>query len=559
MRTQNRSSHPAPLIALLGCAMLTSLGLELPGRGGQGDPRGQGRQGPPQPRSYVFGAQFCADCHGNPERYRDRQDEMICVMDEYKTWHENDGHEYAFYWPMNVPPTEEKAKDRRQQNGERFLMLAGQRAKKIASRLGVVDVVKSQACIPCHAVPVAGNVPTQYFVQRTEGVSCVACHGAAQDWVLRHQAVNDPEWRVLTREQKEQRYGMVDLWNPVTRATKCLSCHVGNADEQKVITHAMYAAGHPPLPSIEVAAFSDEQPRHWKYQKEKLPRIQVLLGFNPNRLEQTELVAVSGIVTLRESMRMFAAQARSGAPAGGGWPDFARFDCSSCHHELITAGPLAWRRTRGSSGAPGRPTVPNWPSVLVRIGIEAANPKLALQRTQQLEDDLQEFQLAMRAKPFGDCRRALRAADRIIDQSQAIIRDLTDMTRVPPGTPARIVDRSVALGLLHTLCAIVSGETLDYDSARQITWAFRTIYQEVVPQAPRAVQDTFEALDSELSLTLHRSPSHAPKQPNGIAQKPPIIETLAGRLRSIAAYDPESLQRHFANLKQSLPGKRLVP
>ncbi|MGO9914607.1 MAG: hypothetical protein ACLQIB_07820 [Isosphaeraceae bacterium] len=31
MRTQNRSSHPAPLIALLGCAMLTSLGLELPG------------------------------------------------------------------------------------------------------------------------------------------------------------------------------------------------------------------------------------------------------------------------------------------------------------------------------------------------------------------------------------------------------------------------------------------------------------------------------------------------------------------------------------------------
>jgi len=553
MRTQNRSSHPSPLIALLGCAMLTSFGLELPGRGGQGDPKGQGQQGPPQPRSYVFGAQFCSDCHGNPERYRDRQGEMICVMDEYKTWHENDGHEYAFYWPMNVPPTEEKAKDRRQQNGERFLLLAGQRAKKIANRLGVVDVVKSQACIPCHAVPVAGNVPTQYFVQRTEGVSCVACHGAAQDWVLHHQAVNDPEWRVLTREQKEQRYGMVDLWNPVTRATKCLSCHVGNADEQKVITHAMYAAGHPPLPSIEVAAFSDEQPRHWKYQKEKLPQIQVLLGFNPNRLEQTELVAVSGIVTLRESMRLFVAQARSGAPAGGGWPDFARFDCSSCHHELVTTGPLAWRRARSSSGAPGRPTVPNWPSVLVQIGIEAANPKLALQRTRQLEDDLREFQLAMRAKPFGDCRRALRAADRIIDQSQAIIRDLTDMTRVPPGTPGRIVDRSVALGLLHTLCAIVSGETLDYDSARQTTWAFRTIYQEVVPQAPREVQDTLEALDSELGLTLHRSPSQDPKQPSGIAQKPPIIETLAERLRSIAAYDPESLQRHFANLKKSLP------
>ncbi len=555
MRAQSRSSHPSRLISLLGCAMLTSVGLELPGRGAQGDPIGQGQQVPLPPRSYVFGAQFCSDCHGNPERYRDRQDEMICVMDEYKTWHENDSHEYAFYWPMNVPRTEEKAKARRPQNGERFLLLAGQRAKQIATGLGIVDVVKSRACIPCHAVPVSGNIPTQSFVQSGEGVSCVACHGAAQDWVLRHQAVNDPEWRKLTREEKEQRYGMVDLWNPVTRATKCMSCHIGNADEQKVITHAMYAAGHPPLPSIEVAAFSDEQPRHWKYQKEKLPQIQVLLGFNPNRLEQTELVAVSGIVTLRESMRLFVAQARSGAPAEGGWPDFALFDCSACHHTLVTTGPLARQRKRRSSGAPGRPTVPNWPSVLVQIGIDAANPKLALQRTQQLEDDLQEFHRAMRASPFGDRRRALRAADRIIDRSQAIIQDLTEMTRVPPGTPGRIVDRGVALGLLHTLSAIVSGDVLDYDSARQITWAFRTIYQEVVPQAPREVQDTFKALDSELGLTLHRIPRHTPEKLNGIAQKPSIIETLAERLRFIADYNPESLQRHFANLKQSLPRK----
>jgi len=555
MHTQNRNSHPSPLIALLACAMLTSFYLELPGREGQGDPKGQGQQVPQQPRSYVFGAQFCSDCHGNPERYRDRQDEMICAMDEYNTWHENDRHEYAFYWPMNVPRTEDKAKDRRHQNGERFLLLAGQRAKQIASRLGVVDVVKSQACIPCHAVPAPGNVPTQFFVQRTEGVSCVACHGAAQDWVLRHQAVNDPEWRKLTREQKEQRYGMVDLWNPVTRATKCTSCHIGNADEQKVITHTMYAAGHPPLPSIEVAAFSDEQPRHWKYQKEKLPQIQALLGFNPNRLEQTELVAVSGIVALRESMRLFVAQARSGTQAEGGWPDFALFDCSSCHHTLITTRTLARQRTRRSSEAPGRPTVPNWPSVLVQIGIEAANSQLAVQRTQQLEDDLQEFHHAMSASPFGDCRRALTAADRIIDRSQAIIQDLTDMTRVPPGTSGRIVDRGVALGLLQKLCAIVSGEMLDYDSARQITWAFRTIYHEVVPQATREVQASFKALDSELGLTLHRSPHQTPEQPNGIAQKPPIIESLAERLRSIADYNPESLQRHFANLKRSLPRK----
>ena len=31
----------------------------------------------------------------------------------------------------------------------------------------------------------------------------------------------------------------------------CLSCHLGNAREGRVVTHEMYAAGHPPLPGFE--------------------------------------------------------------------------------------------------------------------------------------------------------------------------------------------------------------------------------------------------------------------------------------------------------------------
>src|SRR5262249_26853132 len=68
-------------------------------------------------------------------------------------------------------------------------------------------------------------------------------------------------WRLNTPKAKFQR-GMRDLRDPVVRAELCMSCHIGNVEEGKVVTHAMMAAGHPPLPPIELAAFSRNLPRH---------------------------------------------------------------------------------------------------------------------------------------------------------------------------------------------------------------------------------------------------------------------------------------------------------
>ena len=218
------------------CGLLASFRPPPEGRGSQVQPA--------NPRPYVFGAQFCSDCHGHPENYTDQLDAMICKMDEYQVWHESDRHEYAFHWPINVSPQRRDAKDQRHENGARFLLLAGQRAQEIVDRLQIKDLQKS-ACVNCHTLPVPKDIPADRFVPGTDGVTCVACHGAVQDWALRHQAVNDPQWRKLTRKEKERDYGMVDLWNPVTHASKCLSCHIGNAAERKVITHEMYAAGHP--------------------------------------------------------------------------------------------------------------------------------------------------------------------------------------------------------------------------------------------------------------------------------------------------------------------------
>src|SRR5205085_7444380 len=105
--------------------------------------------------------------------------------------------------------------------------------------------------------------------------------------------------------------------NPTNRAALCASCHVGNAAEGKFVTHAMYAAGHPLLPSLEVATFSDEMPRHWQYIKEKPAAIQKLLGFPPGEvaLERTKLVLTSGVATFQSAMDLLARQAQACAKA----------------------------------------------------------------------------------------------------------------------------------------------------------------------------------------------------------------------------------------------------
>src|SRR5947209_10193839 len=98
------------------------------------------------------------------------------------------------------------------------------------------------------------------------------------------------KWRGVASQAKEEQYRMADLWDPGKRSKTCASCHVGNSDEGKVVTHAMYAAGHPPLPGVEISTFSDAMPRHWQYLKEKQPAAQKLLDYNADELEKTKLV-----------------------------------------------------------------------------------------------------------------------------------------------------------------------------------------------------------------------------------------------------------------------------
>lgn len=509
-------------VALIGCAGLAS-GLATLGQD-QPAPRAPGAdaaQPATKPRKYLIPAANCTRCHSHPEDYKRDADRLLCRMNEAITWTQDDQHKIAFE------------------------ALQGARGKAMGEALGI-QVTESASCTNCHSTNIAGAEEAEKFVREENGVSCVACHGAAIDWVRQHQFPSDPQWRKHTRREKQEQFGMIDLWDPVTRAAKCASCHIGNPDERKVVTHAMYAAGHPPLPSFETATFSESQPRHWQYLRQKPAAIQKELGFNPAKREQTELVVASGIVALREAMRLYAAEA---GPAPlvtepeTHWPDFARFDCYACHHDLKVP---SWRQVRGYPGrAPGRPTTPAWPDVLVRLGITVSDPTGAKGRLSEYQHALEAFQAATTARPFGDRQRSVAGATALADWANSVSTDLGGMFEDPKQV---VVDGPMALRLLHQLAqtALVTSP-LDFDSARQIAWAFKVIYEETKAIDPQVLNDP--ALDAYVETLLEKSRLPLPT----VKPRALIVESLPARLSAVFDFDPQAFQTHFTELARRLP------
>src|SRR5262249_3593025 len=137
---------------------------------------------------------------------------------------------------------------------------------QMVRRLGY-DVTAAPQCMSCHAVDLTPGSPTdkkQFFVK--QGVNCNGCHGLSEAWQVRHykEAAKGDRipWRTATPREKAKS-GMADLRNPAVKAQLCASCHVGNPEQGKMLTHAMYAAGHPALPPFELATYLEAQPRHW--------------------------------------------------------------------------------------------------------------------------------------------------------------------------------------------------------------------------------------------------------------------------------------------------------
>jgi hypothetical protein len=338
------------------------------------------------------------------------------------------------------------------------------------------------------------------------------------------------EWRKLSRSTKEQVHGMTDLWDPLKRAQLCLSCHVGNAAEGKVITHDMYAAGHPPLPSFELATFSEEMPRHWQLLREKSDSVQKLLKVTPDdaRFELTQLLLVSGALAQGTTLRLLEAEAVEAR-----WPEFARLDCYACHHDLQTP---TWRQERKAQGKPGRVPLTHWPMPLLNLG-ERLTPN------PEPDAGLAALRTELDRVPFGKASNLREPARKSAERSESIARTLA----------GKKLTTEDVLVLLHELCRQAIEDNPDYDSARQIAWSFAIVHGELLPEAqrggkvPEAVlskQDQVKRVLEELKTGLRL------KLPSG---KESITGQLDANLKSLYNYDPARFRAALEQLKAVLP------
>jgi hypothetical protein len=520
--------------AAQGVAAMESSPLVCPVDETEGQPLALGRA--------VLGAQACFACHSQGTSSYAIDPEVIRIVgSEFlnRAVHDN--------WVLGNEFVTWGGQDR---HAQAYTTLLGERSQRMGKTLGIADVSRDVRCLACHAsVPAASlqhegfTLEASYFAggrtdsRISQGVSCEACHGAAgaaadagrAGWIDVHVAKDT--WRYLAPDEKQSAHGFYDVRTPSSRMRLCLSCHLGDADQGRLVTHAMYAAGHPPLPGFELKSFADMLPPHWRElgggEAAEPPRArpETLLGKKPGtitteflgatadpyfkglREKQPEYfasivddygesfaasrsIAVGALVACAENAALTKALASESnsplLPAEGRWPELAQFECAACHHELRDA---SWRQRQPRIAAPGRPLLRDWSSPLARAVVAA----LASDEAASLDGMLRQVQQAGAAKPFGD-------ADALAPLLSLVEQRLNDQATLVESQP---FTRTDALALLRSVAQVGSESALEYDAARQLVWAFREVLDEVDSQgAWTAVRGPLNELEQSFVLDL---------------------------------------------------------
>ncbi len=299
-------------------------------------------------------------------------------------------------------------------------------------------------CLTCHAGlrsdQSSMTTPGRTFAQfqsegepiARESIGCEACHGQGKDYLVDHM---DPSWLRIEPSEKIGK-GFYDLENSALAARVCLSCHFGNPEESKWVTHEMYAAGHPPLPPLDLGKFLDETSnKHWMTLDEKLQKLETLesdkkleedrisylrIHLSDNKSGNSDYSALKR--TIQTHFRK-TQQSRIGqwtanlnyhdlldqqSRAATNWGDYALYDCAGCHQTL-------YKKIQGNVGSPGRvPGRPQGPLWAKPLSSPEESQFMRLETLQSLIDQ------ELNAKPFGDRRKIQAAIDGFaLDRSKA--------------------------------------------------------------------------------------------------------------------------------------------
>jgi hypothetical protein len=481
-------------------------------------------------------------------------------------------------------------------HAQAYTTLLGDRSQEMGRILGVKEIHRDVRCLACHSgVPIAamereGNVlSSRYFSgdlndRVTLGVSCEACHGAAGDgpepahqgWLNEH--VIGETWRHKSSADKEKMFGYYDIRSPGSRVRMCLSCHLGNAEEGKLVTHAMYAAGHPPLPAFEPESFASMMPPHWRrlfgagssegpllnprvataskserltreflrltddeyYRnlREEQPELFDKAVANPQVLfERTRAVAVGALVAWSENAAVTQALMSDDElpPLDNKqrWPELAQFECYACHHELQSPG---WRREQQDAAGPGRPMLRDWSAPLASAVLTA----LEMGAT-EFDERLATIRAATNSQPYGDSEAL---GEQLAEGEKWVRAKAVEVE-------ARYFTRDEAVAVLRSIVTAGSQEAVDYDSARQLAWATLEILDELDPG--RQWDEARQAAASlRRQLALDPASEHVRQRkrveaPGGSARIAYEIE-LSAVLPYAAAHSAPAVRETFAKL-----------
>jgi hypothetical protein len=365
------------------------------------------------------------------------------------------------------------------------------RTKSMEAALGIT-AARTAACVACHSHSPDEPVLEEETAVAHAGISCESCHGAGSGYLEPHM---EKGWRFLPTAEKGA-LGMHDLRDPAAKAENCLSCHLGEVATGKVVTHAMYAAGHPPLPAFEMESFGRAMGPHWKRVWEKKPAVQALAaqaGYRTEARSESQRSLVGALVALHRSAGLARSYATAAAadPRGLAWPELSLYDCQACHHELKVPSD---RQAAGYGGlVPGRPSLVRWPRELAGVAFARAGMPTDVDLL------MAPYRDALSQRPFGS---AAAVRDASADPLARIREAIRALAAAPRDEGLAAAERETAATLSRA--GAVAG---DFESARQIGW----VLTPLLADDPAAAQRLRKALSLDFPTPAYPEPGSAAK------------------------------------------------
>jgi hypothetical protein len=242
-------------------------------------------------------------------------------------------------------------------------------------------------CLACHSLPIdvaAANEASRAVL--ADGVSCEACHGAAERWLVAHTTV---DWGSLKQTGEARRLGMRDVEHLAGRAEACVRCHVGDANEAsggtRQVTHDLIAAGHPRL-AFEFATYTANMPAHWDVATEGQAN------------EGVRAWAIGQVISAQAALELQASHAAAGS-------DLVDYDCYACHHDLARE---SWRTRQPTRGRQGELRPNTWYTSMLEPLSKLAGVEIQLPDSRtELNKHLQAVDGWARKQDSAGLRRAM--------------------------------------------------------------------------------------------------------------------------------------------------------